>query len=59
MKFWVGDEYSGLHVDKVNWVQQTFDKKSYRFVDEGYFTYDRYVIFEREEDAMLFKLKWM
>lgn len=58
MKFWVGDEYSGLQHDKVNWITQTFGKDSYDFVDEGYFTYDRYVVFKNEKDAVLFRLRW-
>ncbi len=58
MKFWLGDEHSGLKQDVVDWITQTFDAGSYRFVDEGYFTYDRYVVFNEEKDAAMFRLRW-
>lgn len=58
MKFFVGDEHTGLRQDKVEWVQRTFHADSYRFVDEGYFHYERHVVFEREEDAALYRMRW-
>ena len=58
MKFWLGDEYSGLRRERLDWVIETFDRDSYRIVDEGYFHYDKYVIFEDEEDAMAYSMRW-
>jgi len=58
MKFWLGDEYSGLKVEQLQWVVDTFSQDRYRFVDEGYFTFDKYVIFENEEDATAYRLRW-
>lgn len=58
MKFFVGDEYTGLLSDRIEWVIYTFDRSRYRFVDEGYFTFERYVVFDCEEDAMLFRIRW-
>lgn len=58
VKFFVGSEYNGLNYDKLNWIQQTFDKDSYEFIDEGYFSYDRFVRFKNESDELLYRLKW-
>lgn len=58
LKFFVGDEYTGLQHDKIDWVIKTFPQGSYRFVDEGYFYYDQYVVFNETKDALLFKLRW-
>lgn len=58
LKFFVGDEYSGLHHDKLDWIAKTFVRGSYRYIDEGYMYYDQYVVFNEEKDALLFKLRW-
>lgn len=58
MKFFIGDEFSGLSYDKFIWITKTFPKENYKIVDEGYFHYDKYVIFNEEKDALLFKLRW-
>lgn len=58
MKFWLGDEYSGLKTDRIEWLEQTFDKDDYEIIDEGYLTYDRYVRFKHKKDATAFRLRW-
>lgn len=58
MKFWLGDEYSGLKTDRIEWLEQTFDKDDYDIIDEGYLTFDRYVRFKHEKDAIAFRLRW-
>lgn len=57
-KFFVGDEYSGLHYDKLDWITKTFSKDSYEYVDEGYMYYCQFVIFKEDKDALLYRLRW-
>ena len=57
-KFFVGDEYSGLQYDKLDWIAKTFSRDSYQYIDEGYIYFEQYVIFHEEKDALLYKLRW-
>ncbi len=57
-KFWVGDELSGLHHNKLAWIAETFPRESYHYVDEGYMFFDQYVVFHDEKDAVLYQLRW-
>lgn len=57
-KFFLGDEHTGLKQDRIKWITETFEQSRYWFVDEGYFHYERYVLFDRNEDALLYSLRW-
>jgi hypothetical protein len=58
MKFWLGNEDRGVDPLKIKWLVETFERDTYTIIDEGYFYYDKYVIFEQEKDALLYRLKW-
>ena len=50
---WIQIKYHGPHVEVWKWVEDNFEKGHYFRVG-----WAQVVEFDREEDAMLFKLRW-
>lgn len=57
--FCLGDEAVGIDQNKVDWIKQTFNEKNYKIYRDGFLIDEYLVRFEKDQDAMLYELKWV
>ena len=57
LKIYVGNE-NGWHKDRVEWVKENFSKDSYMLIDEGFMIAEYFILFKKESDALMYRLRW-
>ena len=57
-RFSLGDDHTGADLERIAWIQTTFNRSDYLIYSEGMFYNTHYVEFLKATDATLYRLKW-
>lgn len=58
MRILLGEEEEPEVLEKLAWIQHTFETGSYKIIADGFLINDFFVTFKDPTDATLFLLKW-